>query len=45
MSSLLYFQTFALLGLRLRYWAIIVVVILVILAIAWYMRNRSSSAV
>ncbi len=42
MNHLLLLQTIALLGLRLRYWAIIVVVIIVVLALGFMMRNRAA---
>ncbi len=40
---MLLFQTLGLLGLRLRYWAIIVIVILVILALAYLARGRAAN--
>lgn len=40
MDYLLLLNTMGLLGLRLRYWAIIIVVIIVLLALAFMLRRR-----
>jgi hypothetical protein len=41
MNYLMLLQTVGLLGLRIRYWVIIVVVILIILALGYMARGRS----
>jgi hypothetical protein len=41
MNYLLLLQTMGLLGLRIRYWIIIIVVILVIIALGYMVRGRS----
>jgi hypothetical protein len=41
MNYLMLLQTVGLLGLRIRYWVIIVVVILIILALGYMVRGRS----
>ncbi len=41
MDHVLFLHTIGLLGLRLRYWAVIIIVILVIIALAYYARGRT----
>ena len=41
MHTALFIQTVGFLGLRIRYWAIIIIVVLVILALAAYSRRRT----
>ncbi len=37
-----FIQTMGLLGLRLRYWLIIIIVVLIILALGYYARGRAA---